>query len=87
MQAMPIRIFLILLGIILIYPSSLIAATERRTALVIGNSSYEGGPLRNPANDANDMAAKLTSLGFDVILKKIPVCRILRKPWRSSATA
>jgi len=70
MQTMPIRIFLVLFIIILIYPSSLIAATERRTALVIGNGSYEGGPLINPANDATDMAAKLKSLDFDVILKK-----------------
>jgi len=44
-----------------------IAATERRTALVIGNGSYEGGPLINPANDATDMAAKLKSLNFDLI--------------------
>lgn len=49
MQAMPIRIFLILFILVLIYPSSLIAATERRTALVISNGSYIAGLLRNPA--------------------------------------
>jgi uncharacterized caspase-like protein len=46
------------------------AATERRTALVIGNSSYNTGSLRNPVNDADDMASTLNRLGFDVILKK-----------------
>lgn len=38
----------------------------RRTALVIGNSAYLKGPLKNPANDAHDMAASLKNLGFDV---------------------
>jgi len=40
---------------------------ELRVALVIGNSAYQSGPLKNPANDAADMAAKLKSLGFEVI--------------------
>jgi len=42
-------------------------AAERRVALVIGNSSYETSPLKNPANDARDVAAALRSFGFDVI--------------------
>ena len=46
------------------------AAAERRTALVIGNSSYRSGPLKNPVNDAADMAAMLKKLGFSVTLKK-----------------
>jgi formylglycine-generating enzyme required for sulfatase activity len=41
----------------------------RRTALVIGNSSYEQGPLRNPANDARAMGNTLKDLGFDVMLR------------------
>jgi hypothetical protein len=37
-------------------------------ALVIGNSSYVfADPLRNPTNDAEDVSAKLVSLGFSVI--------------------
>jgi formylglycine-generating enzyme required for sulfatase activity len=40
---------------------------EVRVALVIGNSAYKQSPLRNPANDARDMAVKLRSLGFTVI--------------------
>ncbi len=47
-----------------------IAAPERRTALVIGNSSYSSGPLKNPVNDAADMAAALRRAGFTVMLKK-----------------
>ena len=40
---------------------------ETRVALVIGNSSYKNSPLKNPVNDARDMAAKLRGLGFTVI--------------------
>jgi len=39
-----------------------------RTALVIGNSGYKITPLKNPVNDARDMAAVLEALGFKVIL-------------------
>jgi Caspase domain/Carbohydrate binding domain len=39
----------------------------RRLALVIGNSSYTNAPpLKNPANDASDMATALSGLGFSV---------------------
>ena len=40
-----------------------------RIALVIGNGDYIGAPLRNPVNDAHDMAATLRSLDFEVIEK------------------
>ena len=44
------------------------AQAEKRVALVIGNSAYQNVPqLANPKNDASDMAAKLTELGFDVV--------------------
>ncbi|MFZ1814274.1 MAG: caspase domain-containing protein [Rhizobiaceae bacterium] len=44
------------------------ALAGKRVALVIGNSAYENaGQLTNPANDASDMAATLTDLGFTVI--------------------
>ena len=39
-----------------------------RTALIIGNSAYASAPLKNPANDAADIAKALRSLGFDVDL-------------------
>jgi uncharacterized caspase-like protein len=70
MQAMPIRIFLVLFILILIYPSALQAAMEQRIALVIGNSAYSSSPLKNPVNDATDTADALQKLGFMVILKK-----------------
>jgi uncharacterized caspase-like protein len=38
----------------------------RRMALVIGNASYDISPLKNPLNDATDMAAALQRLGFTV---------------------
>ena len=41
-------------------------AEESRYALVIGNGGYHGSPLRNPVNDANDMAKALTRIGFNV---------------------
>jgi hypothetical protein len=39
-----------------------------RKALVIGNSAYPSYPLKNPVNDANDIAQSLLQLGFDVVL-------------------
>ncbi|HOG12258.1 MAG TPA: SUMF1/EgtB/PvdO family nonheme iron enzyme [Smithellaceae bacterium] len=70
MQVILKKIFVILTMATLLYPSSLTWATERRTALIIGNSQYEVGQLRNPVNDATDMATTLQGLGFTVILKK-----------------
>jgi len=70
MQSVFVRIFLGLFVLVLINPYLSIAARERRTALVIGNGSYEAGPLKNPVNDATDMAAALKRMGFDVILKR-----------------
>ncbi|MCW5784333.1 MAG: caspase family protein [Nitrospirales bacterium] len=45
------------------------AEAGKRTALVIGNSEYQIGRLRNPANDAQDMAEALMKLRFDVTLE------------------
>ncbi|MEZ5428579.1 MAG: caspase domain-containing protein [Pyrinomonadaceae bacterium] len=43
--------------------------TEIRTALVIGNAAYANSPLKNPINDATDIAAALRDTGFEVIYK------------------
>lgn len=64
------RIFFLLLILFLSCPSISQAVQEKRIALVIGNSSYSSGPLKNPVNDATDMAAALRKLGFQVYLKK-----------------
>jgi Caspase domain len=47
------------------------AWAERRVALVVGNSQYKNTNLAlfNPKNDAEDVAASLRSLGFEVILR------------------
>lgn len=42
--------------------------SQKRLALVIGNSNYQfGGTLRNPINDARAMKAALQNLGFKVL--------------------
>ncbi|MEI2780108.1 MAG: SUMF1/EgtB/PvdO family nonheme iron enzyme [Candidatus Competibacter sp.] len=43
------------------------AAAAVRVALVIGNGAYADRPLRNPVNDAADLAAALERLGFQVL--------------------
>ena len=43
------------------------AVSEQRIALVIGNGAYTSSPLKNPVNDAKDVAKKLRGLGFNVI--------------------
>jgi hypothetical protein len=42
---------------------------KKRVALVIGNSNYKVGYLKNPKNDATDVAQVLRDLGFAVILE------------------
>lgn len=44
------------------------AYSEKRLALLIGNSNYSfGGSLRNPTNDARSMESALKELGFTVM--------------------
>ena len=45
-------------------------AQAGRVALVIGNGAYADIPLRNPANDARAMSAKLRELGFSVVYRE-----------------
>lgn len=70
MHTMVSRVILALLALSVVFPSLLFAATERRTALVIGNGAYTSGHLKNPVNDAQDMAAAIKKAGFAVTLKK-----------------
>lgn len=61
-----------LLAFFIIFATTLLninsAHSEKRVALVIGNSEYtDATPLTNPLNDANDMSAALERLGFDVV--------------------
>jgi len=75
-------LLLILLTAILLGPPSSLGQTNKgisktssetapgdpRTALVIGNADYESAPLRNPVNDAREIAKTLRGLGFSVQL-------------------
>ena len=56
---------ILILASALLLALNLSAAVERH-ALVIGNANYQSSPLRNPLNDARDMAAALEGLGFQV---------------------
>jgi hypothetical protein len=69
MKDLNASIFLLSLLIVLFIPHPSQTATEQRTALVIGNGAYSSGPLKNPVNDATDMASALRQAGFSVILK------------------
>lgn len=51
-------------------PTSPSMPLEKRVALVIGNYNYDIAPLRNPGNDADDVAMALSALGFQVDKRK-----------------
>jgi hypothetical protein len=54
----------------LIFNFTATSQAEQRLALVIGNAAYlDGSSLKNPINDAEDLAKVLRHLGFEVILK------------------
>src|SRR3974390_183184 len=59
-----------LCGALVFVLSASAAWAERRVALVIGNAQYKNSNLvlANPKNDAEDVAATLRALGFEVIL-------------------
>jgi uncharacterized caspase-like protein len=58
-----------LFGCVLLTCSADSARADRRIALVVGNSNYNNPSLAlsNPKNDAEDVAAALRSLGFEVV--------------------
>lgn len=60
----PVGLWLIPALVVLLTAATAWAAP--RAALVIGNGAYREAPLKNPVNDARDMAAKLRELGFQV---------------------
>ena len=60
----------LLILIVSIFASSVTSATptqERRIALVVGNWDYADSPLVNPQYDAENVAASLDRLGFEVL--------------------
>lgn len=62
----PFRIFLRVFALLATLTLAQAQAIPPREALVIGNSDYSFGPLRNPRNDAEAMAKALEEAGFDV---------------------
>ena len=75
----------LLFGLLAAAMASTQASAERRVALVVGNSHYVNTvELRNPDNDAQDVAAKLKQLGFQVMLGLISTRGNLPKRSRSS---
>jgi hypothetical protein len=75
---MILKKFTVLISLLLFLSIPVVLSAEKRgiklhverLALVIGNSAYHTAPLKNPQNDAEDMAATLKKLNFKVILKK-----------------
>ncbi|MFH1985408.1 MAG: caspase family protein [Pseudomonadota bacterium] len=78
MKSAIMRLPLITMLLCTLFPSSICGATERRTALVIGNSHYSDGLLKNPVNDATDIAAALKGLGFTVTLRLDADLRVMK---------
>jgi uncharacterized caspase-like protein len=59
---------LIVAGILALVPVAGAGAAETRVALVIGNADYKAfKPLKNPTNDAADIATALKVMGFKVL--------------------
>ena len=59
-------------GFLFVFMGTFSLFSDNRYALVIGNSNYrsaEIASLSNPANDATDVAAVLSGMGFNVTLK------------------
>jgi len=65
-----IRKSLLALCVLLLVAALQLPAQERRVALVIGNGAYASNTLKNPPNDADDVAAALKASGFEVSLVK-----------------
>jgi hypothetical protein len=66
MRKLKIFIFIVLSFLLLAVVE---AGAATRTALVIGNGAYKSSSLKNPVNDATDMANALRQSGFNVTLK------------------
>ncbi len=63
------------------------AAEDRQVALVIGNSAYRIGALKNPVNDAQAVAGALRGLGFDVALRENTSLREMIEAFRQFSLA
>lgn len=77
------RIALLIMTALIALACGMAHAADSRVALIVGNSEYRHAPrLATPANDAQDIAAVLTGLGFSVILKQNAGIDDLRQAFR-----
>ncbi|MCB1810752.1 MAG: caspase family protein [Candidatus Competibacteraceae bacterium] len=60
--------FTFLLGLLSL--NSVADENGNKFALVIGNSNYVNSPLKNPINDASDVANHLKEMGYEVYIKQ-----------------
>ncbi|MEP0951101.1 MAG: caspase family protein [Paracoccaceae bacterium] len=89
-----LRIFISSIVMVLVFAVGAIAQVSgqtdnKRVAFVVGNSAYQGTlpELKNPVNDAQDMAVKLEELGFEVIVATDLSLRAFRSSLLEFATA
>jgi uncharacterized caspase-like protein len=57
-------------------------SSQARVALIIGNGAYQFDKLRNPVNDATDVADALKPFGFKVILRTDATQRQMKRALR-----
>jgi TPR repeat protein/uncharacterized caspase-like protein len=83
MSKIMLRTLLLAMAAIVSLACSTARAADNRVALIIGNGDYQHAPhLATPANDAEDIAAVLTGLGFEVILRRNGGLHDLRQAFR-----
>ena len=63
------RWLMVFVAFLSIMPISSFSSQDQKIALVIGNGDYKSAPLKNPVNDAGDIADVLRKIRFTVILK------------------
>lgn len=64
-----LKIGILIFGCFFFSKVALSQAHQNKTALIIGNTSYKIGALRNPVNDAKVLSETLKDLDFDVIVR------------------
>jgi len=81
LASLTIRLQVALVAIFLV--CGVASATDNRVALIVGNADYRHAPhIATPANDAQDIAAVLTGLCFDVILRQNTGVEDLRRAFQ-----
>jgi hypothetical protein len=70
---------------LLLWPTALHAAAEKRIALLIGSKDYKAGvgALTNPLNDVRIVGEALKAVGFEVLKGALPA---MRRVWAALST-